>query len=218
MLLWPSLLRADALFRSSGTSLSLDDGLDEALDEVLTLLETNDHGALARSHATHVSGKLTWARLAKLAVERLTPALLQGHEIERALLLGARLTQRDADKNARVTTETRDAILRLTHVASTLQAATALSEGREPTERRVYALLALHQRWWTLCRSQARRYEPAPILALVQSAAGAVLQSAAHASLKAIATKALLQWTPPPSMRSKWGDGPGETVEWDDEL
>ena len=44
MLLWPSLQRADALFRSSGTTLSLDDGLDEALDEVLTLLETNDHG------------------------------------------------------------------------------------------------------------------------------------------------------------------------------
>ena len=229
---WLSLARADALYRAGGGSdLALDDPFDDTptdtLDEILTLLEINDHGALAQRRATHVGGKLTWARLATLAVDYLTPALLRGHEVERALLLGARLAQRDADKRARVTTETRDAILRLTHLANALQAASKLASGAEPTERAVYALLALHQRWSSVRRAQSRVFEPAPILALVQRAAGAVLQSSAHASLKGLATKALMHWAPPssaaptaaPPKRAKLGHAPdrGEAVEWDDD-
>ena len=59
-----------ASYRSAATSRT---------DEILELLSIQDHGALARRKATHVQGKLTWARLATLAVEALTPPLLRGH-------------------------------------------------------------------------------------------------------------------------------------------
>ena len=133
--------RSGTVYRSASTA-------SPRLDEILELLSVNDHGTLARRQATHVRGKLTWARLATLAVEALTPPLLRGHELTRVALLGARLQQRDAEKSARVTTETRDAILRLTNLAHSLRAATELADAAEPTEKRVYALLALHQRWW----------------------------------------------------------------------
>lgn len=210
---WRSLARASSLVRYRAS--------DERLDEILDLLAIHDHGALKRKRAAHVPGKLTWARLASLAVEALTPALLRGEEaaVERTLLLRARLEQRDAERHARVTTETRDAIVKLAGLATSMRAATELAEGETPTEGRVYALLSLHQRWWGVCRGEARRFDPATILALVRRACGAVLQDAtAHASLKGIATRALQRWTPMDVGSSRLGDGDGEAVAWDDDL
>lgn len=195
--MWPSERHAVALpYRSA----SVPDTFTY-LDELLELLSVHDHSALLRRRATHVRGKLTWARLASLAVDLLSKKLIRGREVERALLLGERLAERDREKHARVTTETRDAIARLTFLARALAHATELLNGDTPTELRVYSLLGLHQRWealrrsLTLSASDARRAR-ATILALVQQAVGAVLQSDAHASLKGIASKALSRWTP----------------------
>ena len=142
----------------------------------------------------------------------ITPPLLRGHQMDEALLLGVRLQQRDAEKSARVTSDLREAIVKLTNLATSLQAANELAEGKEPTEKRVYALLSLYQRWWLIGRDH--RSDPAPTLALVQRACGAVLQSAAHGSLKGVATKALTKWSAPPEVKRPRE----EVVEWDDDL
>ena len=216
--MWLTLARATALTYRSGASSSA-----ERLDEILELLSIQDHAVLARRHADHVQGKLTWAKLASLAAEMLAPDVLRGRQLDAALLLGTRLEERDAVKGARVTSELREAILKVVSLAKGLRTAAKLRDGAEPTEARVYALLGLHTRWWALRRSHFPPVDVAPVLALVQSAAGAVLQSgAAHASLKGVATKALTTWTPdeakePPTKRSKLGDGPGESVAWDDD-
>lgn len=206
--MWPALTRATRLsYRATSRDAS------DRLDELLELLEENDHGALLRRRAVHVEGKLTWARLATLAVAQLTPVLLRGDDVDQALLLGARLAERDAHRNARVTVALRESVGRLSALARSLRAAERLRDGAEPSDALVYALLALHRHWWAVKRtSDAARADVAPMLALVQTAAGAVLQRGAP-HLRGLATRALAQWTPAaPTPRA------GVAVAWDDEL
>ena len=210
--MWPALTRSLALYR--GTS-------DERIDEILSLLAENDHDALLRRRAAHLEGKLTWARLAALAIEALAPPLLLASDdaIERAHLLGVRLNDRDDHKRARVPTELRDAIVQVVQLARSLAAARALRDGRAGQEEdNVHALLALHQRWWQVRRAHPPDEEEdaqSVVLALAQAAAGAVLTStSAHASLKSLAARAVARWEPPPPQPATQG----ESVAWDDDL
>lgn len=201
----------------------------DVLDEILELLAENDASNLKHAAAEHVQGPKTWARLAGMAADMLRRPLLHGdadaaaEACEQATLLERRLQARDGLSAVRVTADLRERITRIVRLAQALAAAMALRDGEAPDDASVGRLLALRQRWYGLLRSGdgAAAADKRWVVTLVNAAAARVLQSAAHASLKGLAGRAVVQWTPPPepdAKRVKLSDGRvGESLTWDDD-
>ena len=194
------------------------------LDEILDLLAENDASNLKHASAEHVHGPKTWARLAGMAVDSLRRPLLHGdaaaaaEACEHAALLEHRLQVRDDLSSVRVTAELRGRITRLVRLSKALAGTMALRDGKEADETSVGLLLGLRQRWYGLKGDEV--VDERWVVELVNEAAAKILQSAAHGSLKGLAGRAVVQWTPEPDpKRVKLNDGRvGESLTWEDDL
>ena len=95
---WPALRRWSMLYRGS-----------PRVDEALDLLRENDYDALLARTSKLIAGRLTWARVAAVAVGQLARGFLLGEAdraasyAEDARALADRLRERDAHPTARVT-------------------------------------------------------------------------------------------------------------------
>ena len=126
------------------------------LSEALDLLKLNDYHELLQRRSKLIAGKLTWARVAGVAVSAAAKALLLG-DADRALpyvedvrTLADRLRDRDAHPTARVTAQLRARIGQLLALAECLSAAAALRDGEEATDAAMGKLVALRTRFYAL--------------------------------------------------------------------
>ena len=216
---WPALRRWSMLYRGS-----------PRVDEALDLLRENDYDTLLARTSKLIAGRLTWARVAAVAVGQLARVFLLGEAdraasyAEDARALADRLRDRDAHPTARVTTQLRTQIGQLDAVARCIQAAVALRDGAEADDEALWRLAGLRTRWYALSREHASLASDAEwVRDLVQTAAGRVLSSAAGAGAKAVASRAVAAWLPAdasadaPRATTRLGmDGDGVQVQWTD--
>ena len=126
------------------------------LSEALDLLEINDYHELLRRRSKLIPGKLTWARVAGVAVSAAAKALLLG-DADRAVSyaedvrkLADRLRDRDAHPTARVTAQLRAQIGQLRALAECISAAVALRDGEAASDAAMGQLAALRTRFYAL--------------------------------------------------------------------
>ena len=179
---------------------------------------------MLRTKVKHIDGRLTWAKVGQRAVDILAKQLLHGERdaIDNAILLGARLEERDANKSARVTSDLRNAIQSVVGFARALQTTFGLAGSDEPDEEAVRSMMSLYQRFHILRRTYPAGAEW--IRSAVQKGSGAVLQSNAHQAIKDLAARAVAMWSPPreeapiavPQKRMKLSSGEGISLAWGD--
>ena len=179
------------------------------LSEALDLLEINDYHEMLQRRSKLIPGKLTWARVAGVAVSVAAKALLLGDAdravsyVEDVRALADRLRDRDAHPTARVTTQLRAQIGQLLAFAECISAVVALRDGKAATDASMGKLTALRTRFYVLRGEHPSIHgEWQWAEELVQTAAGRVLTSDAGAGAKAVAARAVAAWLPVAASRT----------------
>jgi hypothetical protein len=196
-----------------GASKRQRDNSAEATEEALELMRIQSHDELQRRPVRYLPFKPTWAKLAEYIVKQLSSALItldSDDELKDlahvARELRERLEERDSASKARVTKETREAVLNTSGVAIVLQLLLRIREGNVQASYENAGLVStLRQRW--------RRIGDVPdyVVSLVRDAVGKVLTSNVSDGIKNFYSRILLHWVPqeaPQEMR-------GERVSFD---
>ena len=153
------------------------------ITEGLSLLQLNDYSNLLHRRTSLIRGSLTWARIANACAHGLAEMLLKLHSDEslrEAVAftdeLAQRLEKRDATKQNRITTETRDAVMRVTKVGLILNEMLTIREGGMPTDNTAGRATTLRSLWSRLQMDLGRALNPY-VQKLVEQATAAVLAS-----------------------------------------
>ena len=180
----------------------------EAVEEALELMRIQSHDDLSRKQVRYLSFKPTWAKLSEYVVKELSAALVTLHSDDElnnvahvARELRNRLEERDQASKARVTKETREAVLNTSGVAIVLQLLLRIREGKVQASYDNAGLVStLRQRW--------RRIGDVPdyVASLVRDAVGRVLTSSATDGIKNFYSRILLHWLPQEAQHEPRGE------------
>ena len=172
------------------------------LDAALELMQINGLSELERADFSAFEGKkLSWAHLAKGCVARISSQLLQLSSLreasENADLLHHRLESRRA-QSVRTTNETANSILAVYHAARSLNELNQMANGTLPhdIDGSISRCTVVRRRFLALTPyAPDIRPRTVDLERLVKSALETVLKSSLSEGTKAMARRALNQWT-----------------------